>query len=579
MPRKLEPKQTKQQKALQMLRHSCSHILAQVVLELWPKTRLGIGPAIEDGFYYDFDDITLKPEDLEKIEKKMNEIVKKNLKFKRLSLTKEKAKSVLKGQKYKLELLKELPGKKISLYEHGGFIDLCKGPHIRSTSEIKAFKLLNIAGAYWKGDSKNKMLQRIYGTAFLTGDELNNFLKIREEAEKRDHKKIGKQLDLFSFHEEAPGFVFWHPKGMAIIDELLNFWKQEHKKRGYLEVKTPIILSKALWEQSGHWDHYKENMYFLKIDQRDFAVKPMNCPGGILIYKEKIHSYRELPLKVAELGLVHRHELSGVLSGLFRVRAFTQDDAHIYLEEDQIADEVSKVIELADYTYNLFGFEYSIELSTRPKKSLGSKKIWDKAEAALKKALELKKSLYRLNKGDGAFYGPKIDFHLKDSIGRTWQCGTIQLDFAMPEKFWLTYEGKDGKKHVPVMLHRTVLGSIERFIGVLIEHYAGKFPLWLAPVQTKIVTLADRNIKFANELKEKLSNQGLRIELDERPETMARKIRDAETEKIPIILTIGDKEESSNTLAVRRGNKVEFNVKIEAFIESVLREIKAMKGL
>lgn len=560
---------------LDVLRHSCSHIMAQAVKRLFKNAKLGIGPAIENGFYYDFDlRKNFTPEDLKKIEKEMKKIIKERFKFRKLKVSRAKAEKLLKNEPYKLELLKELKDKEITFYQDGEFVDLCKGPHIKNTGEIKAFKLLKVAGAYWKGDSKNKQLQRIYGTAFESKEELDDYLDMLEEAERRDHRKLGKQLDLFSFHEEGPGFVFWHPKGMLIIKELLSYLQGELRKDGYLEVSTPIVLSKKLWEQSGHWDHYRENMYFTKIDERDFAIKPMNCPGNILIYKERLHSYKELPLRLAEFGLVHRHELSGVLTGLFRVRCFVQDDAHIYCTNEQIKDEVVNMIKLTDRVYKTFGLKYSVELSTKPEKRIGTNKMWSTAEKALKDALKKIKLDYKLNKGEGAFYGPKIDFHVKDCLGRSWQCGTIQLDFSMPEKFRLTYEGKDGKKHRPVMLHRTIIGSLERFIGILIEHYAGKFPLWLAPVQVTVIAVNDKCNKYAKVVGEELREKGIRVELDLRNETVNKRIRESELKKIPLIINIGEKEVKNKTLAVRENGKVRFGVKVHTFISEVLEKIK-----
>jgi threonyl-tRNA synthetase len=558
---------------LEKIRHSTSHILAYAVKLLYPKAKLGIGPAIEDGFYYDFGNVSFTPDDLKKIEAKMDELIDQNLVFKRINVTPKKAKAMLKDEPYKLDLLKELKGK-ITIYQSGGFMDLCKGPHIKSTKEIKAYKLLTIAGSYWRGDSKNPMLQRIYGTAFTTKEDLDSYLKRREEAEKRNHIRLGKELNLFSMHDEAPGFPFFHPRGIIVRNELLNFWRAEHKKEGYVEVSTPIILSRKLWEQSGHWDHYRESMYFTKIDNHDYAVKPMNCPGGILIYNTGLHSYRDLPLRMAELGLVHRHELSGVLNGLFRVRAFTQDDAHIYCTEEQIKDEVIRVINLADRIYKIFNLPYHLELSTRPKKSIGTAEMWKAAEDALKSALKGFGAKYKVNAGDGAFYGPKIDFHVEDSLGRTWQCATIQLDFAMPEKFDLTYEGKDGKKHRPVMIHRTILGSVERFIAILLEHYAGKLPLWLAPMQVRILTVTDRSIKYANEVKAELEANNIRVEIDDRPETIGKKVRDAQVRKVNYMVTVGDKEVDSRTLAIRTlDGKVTHDVKIYTFVNDMLNEI------
>jgi len=545
-------------------------------LELFPETKLAIGPSIDTGFYYDFD--TKKPftpEDLEKIEKRALEIIKKDLKIKNVLKTRAEAKKLLKNNPYKIELLEGIEDKKISFFQQGEFIDLCAGPHVKSTGEIKAFKLLSLAGAYWRGDAKNKMLQRIYGTAFYEKKDLKKFLHVLEEAKKRDHRKLGEQLDLFSFHEEGPGFPFFHPKGMVVINELLDYWRQIHNKYDYKEVKTPMMLNKSLWLKSGHWENYKENMYFTKIDNKENAVKPMNCPGGILIYKSKIHSYKEFPLKVGELGLVHRHELSGVLNGLFRVRAFTQDDAHIYCTKRQAEKEVVNVIKLAEEMYKTFGLTYELELSTKPEKYIGSDEDWEMAEKALENALKKVKLKYKLNPGDGAFYGPKIDVHVKDSLGRTWQCATIQLDFAMPEKFDLTYDEKDGQKHRPVMIHRTIYGSLERFLGILIEHYAGKFPLWLSPVQVKILSMTDRSVKFAENLKDTLEKNNIRTEIDTRSESMSKKVRDAQNEKVNYMVTIGDKEVEANKLAIRtREGKVSFGVSIDKFIKDLLKEVQ-----
>ncbi|MBT6995444.1 threonine--tRNA ligase [Candidatus Woesearchaeota archaeon] len=566
------------EKNLEALRHSASHLLAQAVLELFPKTKLGIGPSIENGFYYDFDmQEEFSEKDLERIEQKMKELAKKDLKIVGEPKTKEEAKKILKNQPYKLELLKELKAKP-TFYTQGDFTDLCAGPHVESTKKIKYFKLLKIAGAYWKGDSKNKMLQRIYGTVFYEKKDLKDYLFMLEEAKKRDHKKLGEKLDLFSFHEEGPGFPFFHPKGMVLYNELVDFWKEIHKKHGYQEIKTPIILNKELWLKSGHWDNYKENMYFTKIDNKDYSVKPMNCPGGILVYKNKLHSYKEFPLKLAELGLVHRHELSGVLNGLFRVRNFTQDDAHIYCTEKQLEDEIKKVINLSDEIYKTFGLTYELELSTKPKKSIGSQTMWDNAENSLKNALENLKLDYQLNPGDGAFYGPKIDFHIKDSLGRSWQCGTIQVDFSMPEKFDLEYDGKDNQKHRPVMVHRAILGSLERFMGIMIEHYAGKFPLWLAPVQVKIMNVNDDVLKYCNKIKEELEKNNIRVELDERNESISKKVRDAQNQKINYMITIGEKEVKAKKLAIRtRDGKVSFGVAPTKFIKDLIKEIEVKK--
>ncbi len=565
-------------KDLDTLRHSASHVLAQAVKELFPKVKLGMGPSIENGFYYDFDKKQgFSPEDLDKIEKRANEIIKRDIKIEKIEVSKQKAKEMLKGESYKLELLEDLKGK-VTFYQQGDFIDLCAGPHLKTTKEIKAFKILKTAGAYWKGDSKNKMLQRIYGTAFYDRKELRKYLNMLEEAKKRDHKKLGEQLDLFSFHEEGPGFPFFHPKGVRLYNELVNFWKNIHKKNNYEEIKTPIMLNKNLWLQSGHWENYKENMYLTKIDNKDYAIKPMNCPGGILVYKSSLHSYKEFPLRMGELGLVHRHELSGVLNGLFRVRSFTQDDAHIYCTEKQLEEEIINVIKLSHEIYETFCLTHELELSTRPEKSIGTTKMWDNAEESLKKALKKLKLNYTLNSGDGAFYGPKIDFHIKDSLGRTWQCGTIQVDFSMPDKFDLEYTNKDGKRHRPVMIHRAILGSLERFLGILIEHYAGKFPLWLSPVQVKILTVTDRSNKFAKELEEKFKENNIRTEIDNRNESISKKVRDAQNQKVNYMITIGDKEIKSKKLAIRtRDGKVSFDVSTDKFIKDLQKEIKDKK--
>lgn len=548
---------------IEIIRHSLSHVLAAAVLEMFPEAKLGIGPAIENGFYYDFDlPRTLIPEDLPLIEKRMRELINSGISFEQAKVSIEEAKKKVKesGQIYKEELIKDLEKTgeiEVSFYKSGEFIDLCKGPHISSSDELKSvgFKLDKIAGAYWKGSEKNKMLQRIYGLAFESKTDLEEYLKQREEAEKRDHRKIAQQMDLFSFHEEGPGFPFWHPKGMVLWNTLQEWWRREHQEAGYVEVKTPIILSKELWLNSGHWDHYKENMYFTKIDERDFAVKPMNCPGGLLLYKEKLHSYKEFPLKVAEIGLVHRHELAGVLHGLFRVRAFHQDDAHIFCTPEQIENEVIAVMELIDKMYSRLGLNYHIELSTRPAKSMGSDEMWEKAENALKKAIEKKGSEYKINPGDGAFYGPKIDFHINDAIGRTWQTGTIQLDFSMPEKFGLEYTAEDGSKQTPVMLHRVILGSFERFIGVLIEHFAGMLPVWLAPVQAIVLPITDNQTGYAEGIIDEMKQAGIRVEADFRNETIGKKIREAELQKIPYIIIIGQKEVEAKMVAVRETGK------------------------
>jgi len=566
------------EEAIVVLRHSCAHVLAQAVKRLYPDVKLGIGPAIENGFFYDFDKKeAFTPSDLKRIEAEMKKIIKADYKFERKEISKEEAKKLFADEPYKLELIDEME-EPISVYKDGEFIDLCKGPHIPSTGMIKAFKLMKTAGAYWKGKAENPQLQRIYGVAFKDEKELKKYLSLLEEAEKRDHRKLGKELDLFSIHPEGPGFPFFHPKGMIVINEILKYWREEHEKEGYSEVKTPIILSKALWEQSGHWEHYKENMYFTKIDDRDFAIKPMNCPGSILIYKERVHSYRELPLRWAELGLVHRHELSGVLSGLFRVRAFTQDDAHIYCMPEQIEKEVIKIIKLTERIYSTFGFKYEVELSTKPEKAMGTAEQWHEAETALKNALEKCGIKYKINPGEGAFYGPKIDFHVRDALGRKWQCGTIQLDFQMPERFDLSYEGKDGKRHRVVMLHRTVLGSLERFLGVLLEHFAGKLPLWIAPEQIRVITVSDKVKNYAEKVYKELKKQGFRVMLDDRAATVQYKIRDAQLQKSPYMVVIGEKEEKAKKIAVRtRENKVKFGVELDKFIGALKKEIKERK--
>ncbi|NLP44876.1 MAG: threonine--tRNA ligase [Peptococcaceae bacterium] len=570
------------EEGLEVLRHSTSHLLAQAVKNLFPGTILGIGPAIANGFYYDFDsEHTFTPEDLAKIEAEMQRLAKEDNSFKCKLISREEAIQYFQdsGEKYKVELINDLPeDAQISLYTHGNFTDLCAGPHVPSTKMLKTFKLQSVAGAYWRGSEKNKMLQRIYGLAFAKASDLKDYLFKLEEAKRRDHRKLGMELDLFSLHDEGPGFPFFHPKGMVLRNILEDFWSKEHQKRGYVEVKTPIILSRTLWEQSGHWDHYKENMYFTKIDDQDYAIKPMNCPGGMIMYKTKLRSYRDLPIRCGELGLVHRHELSGALHGLLRVRNFTQDDAHIFMLPSQIKDEIIAVIELVDYFYKIFGFEYHIELSTRPEDSMGSDEAWEMATKALEEALQAKGMDYKINPGDGAFYGPKIDFHLKDCLDRTWQCGTIQLDFQMPEKFDLTYIGEDGEKHRPVMIHRVVYGSIERFIALLIEHYAGAFPTWLAPVQVRILPISDKHNAYAQKVQSILKDQGIRVELDTRREKINYKIREAQTEKIPFALVVGDKEAEQETVAVRRyGQKDTKVLSVEDFQALILDEINTKR--
>ena len=560
------------------LRHTTSHVLAQAVKRLYPNVKLAIGPAIENGFYYDFDsDKTFADSDLENIEIEMGKIIKEDYELQRFELTREEAIKLMigKGENYKVELIRDLPeGEIISFYEQGEFVDLCAGPHIISTGKIKAFKLLNVAGAYWRGNENNKMLQRIYGTSFMKKSQLDDYLNMLEEAKKRDHRKLGKELDLFSIQEEGPGFPFFHPKGMVIRNILEDFWRNEHKKRGYQEIKTPIILNSDLWHRSGHWDHYKENMYFTEIDEEPYAVKPMNCPGGMLVYKRNLHSYKELPIRLGELGLVHRHELSGALHGLMRVRCFTQDDAHLFMMPSQIKDEVIGVIDMVDYFYNVFGFKYNVELSTKPENSMGSDEDWELATDGLREALESKGIKYRINEGDGAFYGPKIDFHLQDCIGRTWQCGTIQLDFQMPERFDLNYIGADGEKHRPVMIHRTIFGSIERFIGILTEQYAGAFPLWLAPVQVKVLPISEKQKEYAQKIKDRLEELNIRAEVDLRSEKVGYKIREAQLLKIPYMLVVGDKEMETETVSVRdRKEGDKGTMQFEHFLAHIINEI------
>jgi threonyl-tRNA synthetase len=557
--------------------HSTSHIMAQAVKRLFPDARLAIGPAIEEGFYYDFDlPESFSEDDLPRIEAEMKRIIEEDIPFERMEVSKEEAIRIFaeRGEKYKLEILQEIEDGVVSVYRQGEFIDLCRGPHLPSTGYVRAFKLLSVSGAYWRGKEGNPMLQRIYGISFDTEEKLKEYLARIEEAKKRDHRRLGKELDLFSLHEEGPGFPFFHPRGMVVINTLLELWRKEHRKRGYQEIRTPVILEKSLWERSGHWEHYRENMYFTQIDEREFAIKPMNCPGGILVFQSRLRSYRELPLRMAELGLVHRHELSGVLHGLMRVRCFTQDDAHIYMEPKHIKSEIIGVIDLASFFYRLFGFDYEIELSTRPEKSLGSDEMWETATQALREALEEIGMPYRVNEGEGAFYGPKIDFHLRDCLGRRWQCGTIQLDFAMPEKFDLTYIGEDGARHRPVMLHRTVLGSIERFLGILIEHFAGALPLWLAPVQVVVLPVAERHLVYAHEVRDRLAEQDIRVECNEEPATLGAKIRKAELEKIPYLLIVGDREMEGKTVSVRKRKEGDLgSFAMETFLERVQKEI------
>ena len=562
---------------LRAIRHTASHVLAQAVKRLYPETKLAIGPAIDDGFYYDFDrEGGFTPEDLEKLEAEMTKIVKENLPVKPFVLPRDEAVRFMeeKAEPYKVELIEDLPDEEtISFYQQGEFVDLCAGPHIMYTKGVKAFKLTSIAGAYWRGSEKNKMLTRIYGTAFANKTDLENYLTMMEEAKKRDHRKLGKELGLFMFAEEGPGFPFFLPKGMTLKNTLIDYWREIHLREGYQEVSTPIILSRKLWENSGHWDHYKDNMYTTVIDEEDYAVKPMNCPGGMLVYKNQPHSYRDLPLRVGELGLVHRHEKSGQLHGLMRVRCFTQDDAHIFMRDDQIEDEIKGVTRLINEVYTQFGFEYFVELSTRPEDSMGSDEDWEMATNGLKKALEDMGLEYIVNEGDGAFYGPKIDFHLRDSLGRTWQCGTIQLDFQMPQRFNLEYTAEDGSKKRPIMIHRVCFGSIERFIGILIEHFAGKFPVWLAPVQVKVIPVSEKSMEYAAGVYEKLKAAGIRTELDHKDEKVGYKIRHAQLEKVPYMLVLGEKEAAEGAITVRSRDKGDLGA---AGLEDFIADIKKM---
>ena len=561
------------------LRHTASHILAQAVKRLWPEAKLAIGPAIDKGFYYDIDmEHTLTPEDLGKIEKEMSRIVKENLPITKSVMSRQEAIEFFKSKNedYKVELIEDLPEDAvISCYAQGDFIDLCAGPHVASTGKVKAFKLQSIAGAYWRGDEKNKMLQRIYGTAFEKKEELDAYLHLLEEAAKRDHRKLGKELGLFVIKEEGPGFPFFLPKGMALRNELENFWREVHHEFDYEEIRTPIILNKQLWETSGHWFHYRENMYTTIIDDEEYAIKPMNCPGGILVYQNEMHSYRDFPLRYAELGLVHRHELSGALHGLFRVRAFTQDDAHVFMLPDQMQSELMKVIELFDCIYSQFGLKYHVELSTKPDNAMGDDAIWEQATEALRNAIEAKGIPYVINPGDGAFYGPKLDYHIEDSLGRTWQCGTIQLDMNLPERFQIEYVGEDGQKHRPIMIHRACFGSMERFIGILTEHYAGAFPTWMAPVQVKILPISEKHVEYAKELAKQMHRDYVRVEVDDRSEKIGYKIRQAQMAKVPYMLVVGDKEVEEGTVNVRKHGGDELgSVPFEEFFNSIKIEIK-----
>lgn len=561
-------------------RHTTSHIMAQAVKNLWPDAKLAIGPAIDNGFYYDIDmEHKLSDQDLLKIQKEMKKVIQANHKLERFELPREEAVQYMadRNEDYKVELIEDLPEDAvISFYKQGDFVDLCAGPHMESTGQIKAVKLMSVAGAYWRGDEHNKMLQRIYGTCFPSQEELDEYINRLEEAKKRDHRKIGKEMDLFMLTEEGPGFPFFMPKGMIIRNELENFWRQEHRKRGYQEIKTPLILNEELWRTSGHWDHYKDNMYFTKIDDADYAIKPMNCPGSMLAYKRKMWSYRDLPLRIGELGQVHRHELSGALHGLMRVRTFTQDDAHIFMLPEQIKDEIVGVAKFIDDVYSMFGFKYHIELSTRPEDSMGTDEEWAMAEDALREAMTEVGVPYVVNEGDGAFYGPKLDFHLEDSLGRTWQCGTIQLDMQMPQRFDLTYVGSDNEKHRPIMIHRVIFGSIERFIGILTEHFAGKFPLWLAPVQVKLLTVAETFADYAKEVAAKCEEAGLRVELDIRNEKIGYKLREARNERVSYICVIGEREAEANSVSVRSTKAGELGaMSVDEFVEKLVEEVKS----
>lgn len=562
------------------LRHTASHVMAQAIQHLFPGTKFAIGPAIDDGFYYDLDsEHVFSQEDFAAIEKEMAKITKENIPLVKKVVSCAEALKFFqdKGQDYKVMLINDLPeDAQISLYEQGDFTDLCAGPHMRSTGKVKVFKIMTVAGAYWRGDSKNKMLQRIYATAFFKKEDLDHFLFVRAEAEKRDHRKLGKQLDLFSFHDEGPGFPFFHPKGMALRNMLMDYERELFKEFGYVEIMTPVILSKQLWIQSGHWDHYKENMYFTKIDDEDYAIKPMNCPGGILYFKTQQRSYRDLPMRVGEFGLVHRHELRGALHGLFRVRCFTQDDAHIFMTQDQMKEEVIKCMAMYKKMYGVFGLEYHVELSTRPENSMGSDELWEISTNALREAIEKTGVPYQINEGDGAFYGPKLDFHVQDSLGRTWQCGTIQMDMQLPERFDVNYVGEDGEKHRAVMLHRAGYGSLERFIGILIEHFAGAFPTWIAPVQVKVIPVTENHLDYAKSVARTLSESNIRVEVEEANETLGYKIRKAQMEKVPYMLIVGDKEVKSHTVSIRsRKDGDKGSMMVPMFIANLIQEIKS----
>jgi threonyl-tRNA synthetase len=569
---------TRDPEGREILRHSAAHVMAQAILHIYKDAKLTIGPAVEDGFYYDIDMEPVSEEDFQKIETEMKKAVKAKLPFERKVVSKSEAAAFYKNEPYKLEMISELKDETISFYSHGDFTDLCRGPHLPHTGFIKAFKLMKVSGAYWRADQRNAQLQRIYGAAFFTKKELNNHLHFLEEARKRNHRKIGIALDLFSFHDEAPGMPFFHANGMVVWNALLDYWREEHRAAGYVETKTPILLQRSLWEKSGHWENYRENMYFAEIDDIENAIKPMNCPGGMLMYKTKRHSYKDLPIRASEIGLVHRHELSGVLSGLFRVRAFHQDDAHIFMTPNQIQDEILGVLQLEERIYKTFGLGFDLELSTRPEKSIGTDEQWAVATQGLEAALDAYGKDYKINEGDGAFYGPKIDFHIKDALGRTWQCGTVQLDMSLPERFNLFYIDKDNEKRRPIMIHRTVYGSIERFFGILTEHFAGKFPLWMAPLQVAVLAINDDLVPYANDVKNRLENAGLRAEVDRRTESLNKKVRDAQLNNIPLILTVGNKEKESGNLSVRTlDGKVRYGISHEDFLNTVLSHIKERK--
>ena len=570
------------EEGIEIIRHSTAHVMAQAVKRIYGNVKLAIGPTVKNGFYYDFDlDTPLTHGDIEKIEEEMNKIINEDLKFKRKDVSREEALKLMseKGEDYKVQLINDLDeSENISLYEQGDFTDLCRGPHIPSTKFIKAFKLTSVAGAYWRGSEKNKMLQRIYGVAFATKKELDKYLNMIEEAKKRDHRKLGRELRLFEIMDEGPGFPFFLPKGVVLKNILIDYWRKLHNKAGYVEIETPIMLNKELWIRSGHWDHYKENMYTSMIDDKEFALKPMNCPGGMLVYKSEGHSYRDLPLRVGELGRVHRHELSGALHGLMRVRAFTQDDAHIFMLPEQIKSEILGVIKLIDEVYGTLGFKYNIELSTRPEDSMGSDEEWTMAESSLKEALDEGGLDYKINEGDGAFYGPKIDFHIEDSLGRSWQCGTIQLDFQLPQRFELEYIGSDGEKHRPIVIHRVIFGSIERFIGILIEHFAGKFPVWISPIQVKVLPISDSFMEYGHEVIDKLRKYGIRCEIDNRSEKIGYKIREARNERVPYMIIVGEKEKNHGNISLRsRDMGEEGSTSLEEFITRVLKEDQEKK--